>query len=120
DAVAPFSTLSPANDVAAPGVDMIGDVPLSRNPNGYEKQNGTSFSAPIVSAAAAWVWTVRPTLTASQIANVLRRGARDIGPAGFDSASGWGIVDIPASIAAPAPPTDPGEPNDDISEVKPG
>ena len=39
---------------------------------GTRPSAGTSFSAPIVSAAAAWVWTVRPTLTASQVAAVLR------------------------------------------------
>ncbi len=120
DAVTSFSTVSPANDVAAPGIHMLGDVPLSRNPRGYEVDDGTSFSAPIVSAAAAWVWTLRPTLTAGQIADVLREGARDIGPPGFDNGSGWGIVNIPAAIAATPPPIDPGEPNDDISEVKPG
>jgi len=120
DAVASTSTSSPATDVAAPGVDITGAVPLDHNPAGYEKGSGTSFSAPIVSAAAAWVWTLRPTLTVTQIAAVLREGARDIGPPGFDNASGWGIVNIPASLTAPAPPPDPGEPNDDISQVKPG
>jgi subtilisin family serine protease len=120
DAVTSFSNISPTNDIAAPGMDMIGDVPLTRNPSGYQSGDGTSFSAPIVSAAAAWVWTMRPTLTVSQIAGVLRKGARDIGPPGFDNASGWGIVNIPGALAAPAPPTDPGEPNDDIREVKPG
>lgn len=120
DAVASTSTSSPATDVAAPGVDITGAVPFDHNPNGYESGSGTSFSAPIVSAAAAWVWTLRPTLTATQIAAVLREGARDIGPPGFDNASGWGIVNIPGALAAPAPPTDPGEPNDDIREVKPG
>ena len=120
DAVTPFSNISPTNDVAAPGIDMIGDVPLSRNPNGYQDGDGTSFSAPVVSAAAAWIWTLRPTLTVSQIAGVLRAGARDIGPPGFDNASGLGIVNIPASLAVPAPPTDPREPNDDIGQVKPG
>ena len=95
DAVAPFSTSSTANDIAAPGVGIIGAVPLADDASGYAPGSGTSFSAPIVSAAAAWVWTVRPTLTASQIAAVLREGARDIGPPGFDNASGWGIVNIP-------------------------
>jgi hypothetical protein len=101
---------------------MIGAVPLTRDPSGYESNGlaGTSFSAPIVSAAAAWIWTLRPTLTVTQIADVLRLGARDIGPPGFDNASGWGIVNIPASIAVPAPPSDPGEPNDDVAQVKAG
>ena len=120
DAVAPFSTLSTANDVAAPGVGITGAVPLNKDPSGYEPGSGTSYSAPIVSAAAAWVWTLRPTLTVSQLADVLRESAREIGPPGFDNASGWGIVNIPASLAAPAPPTDPEEPNDDVAQVKPG
>jgi hypothetical protein len=120
DAVAPFSTSSPANDVAAPGVGISGAVPLNYDPSGYKLGSGTSYSAPIVSAAAAWVWTMRPTLTAMQLADVLRAGARDIGPPGFDTASGWGIVNIPASLAAPAPAMDPGEPNDDVAQVKPG
>jgi hypothetical protein len=120
DAVAPFSSISPDTDIAAPGVDILGDVPLTRDPNGYQQGSGTSFAAPIVTAAAAWIWTLRPTLTASQLAAVLRAGARDIGPPGFDNASGAGIVNIPASLTAPAPPTDPGEPNDDIDQVKPG
>jgi len=121
DAVAAFSTTSPTTDVAAPGVDVIADVPTTRSPNGYQDGfSGTSFAAPLVSAAAAWVWTVRPTLTASQLSEILRSTARDIGPPGFDNASGWGIIDIPAALAAPTPPNDPFEPKDDVSEVKPG
>jgi hypothetical protein len=121
DAVAPFSTTSPTTDVAAPGTNFVADVPTTRNANGYQSDlSGTSFSAPLVSAAAAWVWTMRPTLSVSQLAQILRSSARDIGPPGFDNASGWGIVDIPAALAAPTPPNDPFEPNDDISQVKPG
>jgi len=119
DAVAPFSSASPALDVAAPGAAIIGAVPLNFDPSGYESASGTSFSAPIVSAAAAWVWTLRPTLTASQLADVLREGARDIGPPGFDTASGYGIVNIPGALTASAPATDPEEPNDDVAQVEP-
>ncbi|HEV7134498.1 MAG TPA: S8 family serine peptidase [Gaiellaceae bacterium] len=121
DTVLPFSSVSPSLDLAAPGVDIVGAVPLSHNPNGYDTNlAGTSFSAPIVSAAAAWVWTVRPTLALSQLVELLHQTARDIGPPGFDSASGYGIVNIPAALAAPAPPVDPLEPNDNIDQVKPG
>jgi subtilisin family serine protease len=121
DVVAPFSTTSPGTDVAAPGTNFVADVPTTRNPDGFEDDlSGTSFSAPLVSAAAAWVWTVRPTLTVSQLAQILRSTARDVGPAGFDNATGWGIVDIPAALAAPTPPNDPFEPNDDVPQVKPG
>jgi subtilisin family serine protease len=121
DGVTPFSTTGAGIDVVAPGVAFVGAVPTERNSTGYETGlAGTSFSAPVVTAAAAWVWTVRPTLSAAQVMQLLRSTARDIGPPGFDTASGWGIVDIPAALAAPTPPNDPSEPNDDIRQVKPG
>ena len=116
-----FSTSSPGVDVAAPGIDIIGAVPLARDATGFQDGlAGTSFSSPIVAAVAAWVWTMRPTLTASQLADILRHSARDIGAPGFDEMSGWGIVDIPAALAATPGAIDPSEPNDDIQQVKPG
>jgi Subtilase family len=121
DQVANFSTSSPNNDLAAPGVGIVGAVPLSHDPSGFvSDENGTSFSAPIVAAAAAWLWTVRPTLDWTQIEEILRSTARDIGAPGFDADTGWGIVNIPAVLAAATPPRDPFEPNDDIDQVKPG
>jgi hypothetical protein len=62
---------------------------------------------------------MRPTLTVGQLAGVLHESATDIGPAGFDNASGYGLLNIPAALLAPAPPIDPDEPNDDIEQVKP-
>jgi subtilisin family serine protease len=120
DAPAPFSTFGPWVDLAAPGVAMVGAVPLSHDPSGASTGlAGTSFAAPLVSAAAAWVWTERPALTVGQLAAVLRASARDVGPTGFDLETGSGILDIPAALGAPAPPVDPQEPNDDVDEVVP-
>jgi len=121
DQVAMFSTSGTGIDLTAPGVSMAGSVPLSHDPSGTSTGlAGTSFAAPIVSAAAAWIWTLRPTLDASQIFALLRGTARDIAASGFDLQSGFGIVNIPAALTAPAPARDPQEPNDDIDEVKPG
>jgi len=121
DAAADFSTVSPNVDLAAPGTDIVGAVPLTADPSGFMTQlDGTSFSAPIVSAAAAWIWTVRPTLDWTQLYELLRSTARDVGDPGFDPATGFGILNIPAALAAPAPARDPLEPNDDIDQVKPG
>lgn len=120
DAVVPFSTIGGFVDLVAPGQDMVGAVPTWRSATGYMNGGGTSYSAPLVSAAAAWVWTMRPTLTASQLSQLLRSTARDIGTPGVDVASGWGIVNIPSALTAPAPPNDPFEPNDDVDQVKPG
>ena len=121
DQIAPFSTIGPQIDLVAPGVDMVGAEPLYRDPSGYRAGGqGTSFSAPLVAAAAAWIWTQRPNLSVSQLEDVLRESARDLGAPGYDTTYGWGLLDIPAALSAPTPAADPGEPNDDIAQVKPG
>lgn len=120
DAVTALSSIGPALDVVAPGVEILAAVPTTRSASGYQLQSGTSFAAPIVAAAAAWVWTARPTLTVAQLTEVLQRSARDVGAPGFDNASGYGMIDIPRALTAPTPPDDPMEPNDDIDQVKPG
>jgi hypothetical protein len=121
DAPAPFTSAGAWVDLAAPGADITAAVPLSHDPSGLSSGlPGTSFSAPLVSAAAAWVWTARPTLTAGQVAQLLRDSARPLAPQRFDDRTGYGIVNIPAALAAPTPPKDPEEPNDDIDEVNPG
>jgi len=122
DTVSPFSSAFRAVDVAAPGENMAAAIALPFVPPGYQPYGyvaGTSFAAPIVAGAAAWVWTRRPELTASQVVEVLRHSARDVGARGFDVDTGFGIVNIPAALALPAPPPDPSEPNDDVYLVKP-
>ena len=54
-----FSSRSTAIDLAAPGEDIPVAHPDRPEPPG-RPCSGTSFSAPIVAAAAAWVWTARP------------------------------------------------------------
>ena len=116
DDVADFSTRSTAIDLAAPGHD----VPVAVAGGGYDVWSGTSFAAPIVSGAAAWLWTARPELDKTQVMEILRRSARDIGAPGRDSDSGYGILDIPAALALPAPIADPLEPNDDVDMIVAG
>ena len=113
DLVADFSTQSRGIDLAAPGVGIVASISDDK----YGAVDGTSFSAPIVSGAAAWLWTARPELDKTQVIELLRTTARDVGTKGRDSDTGFGVLDIPAALAAPAPPVDPSEPNDDIDEV---
>ena len=120
DLAASFSSSSPGVDLAAPGVGIEAAVPLLFNPTGFEALDGTSFSTPIVSGAAAWVWTARPSLKNTQVYDLLRWSARDVGPAGFDEDTGFGILDIPHALTLAAPAVDPQEPNDDVNLVKPG
>jgi subtilisin family serine protease len=114
--VAAFSSRSPYVDLAAPGDDIPVASALGRN---WPHASGTSFSAPLVAGAAAWIWTVRPELTAGQVAEILRRSARDIEQPGRDKASGFGMLNVGAALTLPAPIRDPYEPNDDIDEVNP-
>jgi hypothetical protein len=120
DRAAFFSSSSSGVDLAAPGVEIEAAVPTLFNASGYESLDGTSFSAPIVAGATAWVWTARPGLKNTQVFDIMRWSARDVGVAGFDEDTGFGILDIPTALSLTAPPVDPQEPNDDVYLVKPG
>jgi hypothetical protein len=113
-----FSTASIGVDLAAPGVDIPGAVPLSFDPEGYAFLDGTSFAAPLVAGATAWVWTRRPQLDPTQIFDLMRYSARDVAEEGFDPDTGYGVLDIPSALSMAAPPSDPLEPNDDILQVR--
>ncbi|HEY7732627.1 MAG TPA: S8 family serine peptidase [Gaiellaceae bacterium] len=117
NAVAGFSSRSRYVDLAAPGEDItVAWTP----PPGYQPGDGTSFAAPLVSGAAAWVWTVRPELDNTQLFEILRRSTKDIGAPGRDLDSGFGLLDVGAALTAEAPVEDPLEPNEDIDDVRPG
>jgi subtilisin family serine protease len=76
---AAFSNSGPWVSLAAPGED------------------GTSFAAPHVSAAAARIWAANPRLTARRIAAILRETAT--GHGARSDAVGFGIVDVSAALA---------------------
>jgi subtilisin family serine protease len=104
-------------DVAAPGVDIFSTFPKGLTndqpgcaPQGYtdcasgdyHRPEGTSFAAPQVSAAAAVLLGIDPTLTSSQISTLLERHADDVNaasgcslcPVKRDKYSGWGQLDV--------------------------
>jgi hypothetical protein len=116
-----FSNRNGAVDLSAPGEQIMTAVPLKLDddgiPNGYERLDGTSFSAPMVSAAVAWIREARPDLSPDQAAQVVRLSATDIGPAGYDADTGFGLLDVGAALAKQPPPPDPLEPNDDMTLV---
>jgi subtilisin family serine protease len=120
DRPAAFSSSSTAVDLAAPGVGITTAVPLSYDSTGYKLEDGTSFAAPIVSGAAAWVWTARGDLSNTQLFDLLRFSARDVWTPGFDPQTGFGILDVANALAREAPPHDAQEPDDDVRLVTPG
>jgi hypothetical protein len=117
-----FSSANAAIDVAAPGVAVPLATPAAFDTedgvvDGVTTGSGTSFAAPIVSGAAAWLATARSDLSNGQLADALRRSARDVPPAGYDRNTGFGLVNLGAALALPAPVPDVLEPNDGISFV---
>jgi subtilisin family serine protease len=133
-------------DLAAPGVDIFSTFPKLLTsqqagcaPQGYtdcasgdyRQPEGTSFAAPQVSAAAALLLGLVPSLTGSQVTTILERHADDVSaatgcaacPAGRDMFSGWGSLDVKRAVAAltsgaPLPPADRLEPNDSLAQAK--
>ncbi len=122
DQVADFSSASSHMDLAAPGEDMLVAVPSvwAQPPTDpYDTFDGTSFSAPLVSGAAAAIWTLRPKLSNTQVFEVMRRSAHHGSKRGWNGNTGYGILDAPAAVTRKAPAPDPQEPNEDIYLVKP-
>jgi hypothetical protein len=93
-------------------------------PKEYRNANGTSFSTPQVTAAAALLLGEVPVLRPDQVSQILRVNADDALPSngcdecspGPDSLTGWGRLDIAKAmsvLASGEPPADRLEPNDD-------
>jgi Subtilase family len=116
-----FSNANDALDLAAPGVNVLAATPPAFDDDGtvdgYKLVHGTSFSAPAVAAGVAWVQAVRPGLSTTQLDDLLRYSARDVGPRGWDPYFGFGAFDVGRALRARAPFRDPLEPNDDIDWV---
>lgn len=64
------------------------------------RADGTSFAAPLVSAAAAQLWSQRPSLERAEVKRLLEQSARDVGDEGFDWRTGYGAIDLAAALKA--------------------
>jgi subtilisin family serine protease len=73
-----FSNTGPWVSVAAPG------------------EAGTSFATPLVSAAAARVWTANPRLSLRQVVQLLEQTAAGFGTR--DDGLGYGVIDVAAAV----------------------
>jgi subtilisin family serine protease len=130
-------------DIAAPGEGIYSTLPRALTassrpgclPQGYSdcgpmefrRGEGTSFSAPQVSAAAALLLASDTGLQSDQVSNILTRSAadsdRDTGCVrcyfGRDPLTGWGQLDIGSAVRAlgddPLPDRDRYEANDHAS-----
>jgi subtilisin family serine protease len=79
-------------DIAAPGID----VPTTSR----RIRSGTSVSVPFVTAAVARM-VQRCGLSPLEAENSLQVNARDLGPRGWDSRFGWGLLQMQPSCDQP-------------------
>jgi subtilisin family serine protease len=132
------------NDLSAPGSGIVSTFPNALTQlrstcpdqgfsdcalsDEYRNAEGTSFAAPQVSAAAAVLFGLVPTLTNSQVMYILEHSADDMAAAsgcprcalGRDPYSGWGRLDVAnavGALAGPLPPPDRLETNDDAGAL---
>jgi len=98
---APFSNYGSGLDVMAPGVQIYStQVGAS-----YQYLSGTSTAAPFVAGIAALMLTINPSLTPQEVGAILNSTARDISMTGFDTTTGWGIVDAFRAVGQVASPS---------------
>lgn len=92
-----ITRMGPENDIAAPGVSILGaDYGAD---DAYRLATGTSMSAPLVAGIAALMWSAAPDLTACNVRALLTGSARDRGAAGWDDAFGHGVADASAALS---------------------
>jgi subtilisin family serine protease len=104
---APFSNTGSWLSLAAPGVGIFGSISVLSSPAewprttaGFGYASGTSYSAPQVAGAAALVWAADPSLTARQVAAILKETASGHGT--WTPDLGYGVLDVGAAVQAAA------------------
>jgi autotransporter-associated beta strand protein len=89
-----YCMVAPGN-VVTTGTDDAPDDPS------YWNWQGTSFSGPLVSGAAALVWEAFPYFNNDLVRQTLLGTATDIGAAGVDDIFGHGLLNVGAAVQGP-------------------
>lgn len=90
--VASFSSWGSYVDIAAPGQSI-----LSTCPGGYCDASGTSMASPLAAGAVAILRQQSSGYGPSEVRSRLEQTSRDIAAPGWDTATGYGEVDIAAA-----------------------
>jgi subtilisin family serine protease len=98
DFVASSSNWGSTIDIVAPGTNIL---TTSRN-SGYSSINGTSASAPFVSAAAALILS-KQNFSNEEVKQILKSTSDDIGESGWDLRSGAGRLNLERALRVLAP-----------------
>jgi minor extracellular protease Epr len=95
--IIPYSDYGWELDISAPGENILSTYMN----NEYRVLNGTSMAAPFVSGVAALLKAMDPRLDDIQIRKRLFESAEDIQEKGYDTHSGYGVVQAAKAIHLP-------------------
>ncbi len=85
-------------DIIKPNVVAMGRNVMIADSSGYGFNSGTSFSAPQVAGAVCLLRQYNPNAPVDSIKKALMLSATDIDEPGPDSAAGYGLINVPASL----------------------
>jgi len=89
--------------LVAPGNVVFIDPDATTQANSILYQGGgTSYAAPLVSGAAAVVWSAFPYFSNDQVRQTVLAASRDLGAPGVDSVFGWGLLDVTKAAMGPS------------------
>lgn len=91
---APFSNYGSYIDVMAPGVSIASTYPN----NQYAALSGTSMASPHVAALAALIRSVNPDLKNTEVMDLIRQTAQDLGEKGKDNQFGFGQINVISAV----------------------
>ncbi|MEH7885241.1 S8 family peptidase [Bacillus sp. JJ1609] len=91
---ASFSNYGEYIDIAAPGVY----IPSTYFNKQYASLSGTSMAAPHVAGLAALIKSANPELTNTQVINIIKNSAIDLGEKGKDIDFGNGLIDVNSAL----------------------
>ena len=120
--VCSFSNKNDSVFVVAPGEKVAS---LSLLPGIVSTMDGTSFSAPYVAGLAALLLQMNPNMSIAEFQEILIATSRDLGEAGYDTAAGNGLIQVPAALRYAAEKwgyelTEPGDPTEPDQPDNPG
>jgi len=98
---ASFSNYGNMLDIMAPGTGIYSTKPT----DSYQYLDGTSTATPFVAGVAALMLSINPGLTPTEIGWTINNTAGRLGGSGWDSSTGWGLIDALAAVKAVSGPS---------------